>query len=88
LTTETNRAIFSSFKHFKTSEDAAGDPFTIFLIIANVLFGLSYLVLYICEVIRSFLDIRRLQFSQKIGHLITVMMVFMTLFVLITKVSR
>lgn len=56
LTTETNRAVFSSFRHFQTSEDAEKDPFTTFLIVINVLFGVVYGILYIAEAIRSFLD--------------------------------
>ena len=60
LTIETNRAIFSSFKHFETSEDMSKDPLTVILIIANALFGLFYAVLYILEAIRSFLSFRRL----------------------------
>ena len=63
LTTETNRAIFSSFRHFETSEDVNKDPATVLLIIINALFALIYATLYIIEAIRSFLAFQRLQFS-------------------------
>lgn len=63
LTIETDRAMFSSFTHFETSEDLHKDPVTVLLIVANAAFGLFYAILYIFEVIRSFLAFRRLQFS-------------------------
>lgn len=88
LETETNRAIFSSFKHFETSEDVEKDPVTILLLVSNVIMGLFYLVLYILEAIRTFIAFRRLQFSQKVGHIISMIMVAVTLFVLFAKVSR
>lgn len=88
LTTETNRAIFSSYRHFKSSEDAEKDPGTIFLIVINGIFGLIYCALYIFEAIRSFLDFQRLRFSQKVGHLISIVMALTTLVVLFSKASR
>ena len=60
LITETNRAVFSSFRHFETSEDVSKDALTIVLIIANALFLLFYMVLFIAEAIRSYLAYRRL----------------------------
>ena len=61
---------------------------TVLLIIANAVLGLLYVILYVCEVIRSLLAFKRLQFSQKVGHVITVLMVAVTLFVLFAKISR
>ena len=58
------------------------------LIIINALFAFLYAILYIMEAIRSFLDFQRLQFSQKVGHFLTMIMVCITLFVLLAKVSR
>ena len=80
--------MFSSFKHFQTSEDMDRDPLTVLLIIANVCFGLVYIVTYVIETIRSVLAFRRLQFSQKVGHVITMIMVMFTLLVLLAKFSR
>ena len=80
--------MFSSFKHFETSEDLSKDAVTVLLIIANAVLGLLYVILYVCEVIRSLLAFKRLQFSQKVGHVITVLMVAVTLFVLFAKISR
>ena len=80
--------MFSSFKHFQTSEDMDRDPLTVLLIIANVCFGLVYVVTYVIETIRSVLAFRRLQFSQKVGHVITMIMVVFTLLVLLAKFSR
>ena len=64
------------------------DPLTVLLIIANVCFGLVYIVTYVIETIRSVLAFRRLQFSQKVGHVITMIMVMFTLLVLLAKFSR
>ena len=80
--------MFSSFKHFQTSEDMDRDPLTVLLIIANVCFGLVYVVTYVIETIRSVLAFRRLQFSQKVGHVITMIMVVFTLLVILAKFSR
>ena len=80
--------MFSSFKHFETSEDLSKDPVTVLLIIGNALLGLFYVIIYVCEVIRSLLAFKRLQFSQKVGHVITGLMVAVTLFVLFAKISR
>lgn len=88
LTTETNRAIFSSFRHFKESEDVSKDPWTIILIYVNGLFVMVYLALFIAEAVRSYLDFRRLPFSHKLGLLGTAIMVALTLFVLLAKASR
>ena len=63
LTTETNRAIFSSFRHFKTSEDVREDPGTVILIVLNLLFGVAYIVIFLVEVTRSCIDFNRLKFS-------------------------
>jgi len=63
LTTETNRAIFSSYRHFKSSEDVTEDPGTIILIVLNFAFSIAYLVLFIVEATRSCIDFNRLKFS-------------------------
>ena len=55
---------------------------------ANVIFVIGYIIIFICEVIRSYLDFSRLQFSKKIGHLITLIMVTMTVFVLLGKFMK
>ena len=56
LVTETNRAVFSSFRHFKTSEDTEKDPSTVILIVTNVLFGAIYAILYVIEALRSLIN--------------------------------
>ena len=88
LTTETNRVIFSSFQHFKTSESLDQDGSTIVLIIINAIFALIYLGIFIFEAVRSFLDFQRLPFAKKVGHLITAIMMILTLLVLLGKFSR
>ena len=88
LKTETNRAVFSSFQHFKTSEDIMKDPGTILLIFVNIAFGVIYIILYIFEVCRSLIDLNRLPYTHKVGHIFTAIMVFFTLLVLFGKFSR
>mmetsp|Transcript_45245 Transcript_45245/g.60045 ORF Transcript_45245/g.60045 Transcript_45245/m.60045 type:complete len:245 (+) Transcript_45245:834-1568(+) len=63
LTTETNRAIFSSFRHFKTSENLRHMPITLILIALNLLFGVIYIIAFIVELTRSCLDFNRLNYS-------------------------
>ena len=88
LTTETNRAVFSSYRHFRTSEDVREQPGTAALIVLNALFGLAYLVAFFVELTRSCLDFNRLSFSVKASKSVSLALACFTLANIMTKPSR
>ena len=64
------------------------DPGTLALIIINFLYGVAYIVLFVVEITRSFIDFNRLKFSQKVNSIVSWVVTLVLLTLILTKHAR